>query len=317
MFIRKFYLNTLSEIFADLMKIFTQLLILSSIILSGCSVENPRSEIVTTIYPFKAIIKEIVGDKVEVKAVLPSGADPHTYEMLPSDFKTIQNASAFFFGSEALDGWASKIEVKNKTELITLVPEEYQIEISLNDASQDHHHSHITRNESYIIDPHFWVDPVTVNAMINNLVKEITKIFPDEAEYFRYNAKNFSDQLTELNKEIIHETSDIRNRSVFTAHPFYSYFFQRYGFTVAGSIEIAPGYHSTPKDIKQLMELVKKQDVKAIFTHKQHSDKPAKVLAEATGIADYELDPVGGVPGRISYKEIILYNLDIIKKAVK
>jgi zinc transport system substrate-binding protein len=113
------------------------------------------------------------------------------------------------------------------------------------------------------------------------------------------------------------ETADIEHRNVFTAHPFYSYFFERYNFFVAGSIEIAPGYHSTPKDIKQLMDLVKKQNVKAIFTHKQHNDKPAKVLAESTRIKEFELDPIGGVPGMMTYEEIILHNLDIIKKALK
>ena len=64
------------------------------------------------------------------------------------------------------------------------------------------------------------------------------------------------------------------------------------------------------------MELVKKQNVKAIFTNKQ-SDKPAKVLAESTGIHEYELDPIGGVKGRMMYEEIILHNLGIIKKALQ
>ena len=65
------------------------------------------------------------------------------------------------------------------------------------------------------------------------------------------------------------------------------------------------------------MELVKEENVKAIFTHKQHSDKPAKVLAEASGIKQYELDPIGGVTGEMTYKEIILHNLSIINDALK
>jgi zinc transport system substrate-binding protein len=298
------------------MKTISHILFISYLFISGCSVEKQKSQIVTTIYPFKAIIQEIVGDKFEVKSVLPSGADPHTYEMLPSDFKTIQNSAAFFYGSEALDGWAARIDLDNKIEMLKLVPEEFLIEIKVHNHFDDHHH-HGDDEESLGIDPHFWVDPITVNSMLTNLLHELLKIDPDNAEYYKNNADKFSAKLSDLDEKLKKETADIKYRNVFTAHPFYSYFFERYNFFVAGSIEIAPGYHSTPKDIKQLMELVKKQNVKAIFTHKQHNDKPAKVLAESTGIKEFELDPIGGVPGMMTYEEIILHNLDIIKKALK
>lgn len=297
------------------MKLSSHIIIISLFFLFGCSLEQQKSQIVTTIYPFKAIIQEIVGDKFEVKSVLPSGADPHTYEMLPSDFKTIQNSAAFFYGSEALDGWAARIDVDNKIEMIKLVPEEFLIEIKIHDYFHDHHYG--ADEESLGVDPHFWVDPLTVKAMVSNLVTEIIKIDPDNSEYYKNKAESFSIKLSELDVKLKTETADIKFRNVFTAHPFFSYFFERYDFFVAGSIEIAPGYHSTPKDIKQLMELVEKQDVKAIFTHKQHNDKPAKVLAESTGIKDFELDPIGGVSGRMTYEEIILHNLDIIKSALK
>jgi zinc transport system substrate-binding protein len=298
------------------MKTISHILFISYIFISGCSVEKQKSQIVTTIYPFKAIIQEIVGDKFKVKSVLPSGADPHTYEMLPSDFKTIQNSAAFFYGSEALDGWAARIDLDNKIEMLKLVPEEFLIEIKVHNYFDDHHH-HGDDEESLGIDPHFWVDPITVNSMLTNLLHELLKIDPDNAEYYKNNADKFSAKLSDLDEKLKKETADIKYRNVFTAHPFYSYFFERYNFFVAGSIEVAPGYHSTPKDIKQLMELVKKQNVKAIFTHKQHNDKPAKVLAESTGIKEFELDPIGGVPGMMTYEEIILHNLDIIKKALK
>jgi zinc transport system substrate-binding protein len=301
------------------MKAISHILVLSYLLFAGCAVEKQKSDIVTTIYPFKAIIQEIVGDKIDVKSILPSGADPHTYEMLPSDFKTIQNSAAFFYGSEALDGWAARIDVDNKIEMLKLVPEEFLIEIKIHNYFDDHTHNHHhgTDEESLGIDPHFWVDPLTVRAMLPALLNELIKIDPENEEYFRSNEKLFSVRLLEMDSLLRLETTDIQFRNVFTAHPFYSYFFEQYNFFVAGSIEIAPGYHSTPKDIKQLMDLVKKQNVKAIFTHKQHNDKPAKVLAESTGIKEFELDPIGGVPGRLTYEEIILHNLDIIKKGLK
>lgn len=281
----------------------------------GCSQKEQTSEIVTTIYPFKAIIQELAGNRFSVKTILPAGADPHTYEMIPSDFQSIQNSLAFFYGAETLDGWAAKINVDNKTELLSLVPEEYLIDIKIphyHHVEEDHNHT-----EHLGVDPHFWTDPLVVRAMIPGLLNELIKLDPQSESMFKSNAEKFASKLVKLDENIKSETDSLKFRNVFTAHPFYSYFFERYRFKVVGSIEIAPGSQPTPKDIKNLLDLVKQENVKAIFTHKQHSDKPAKVLAQSSGINEYELDPIGGVKGRMSYEEIILFNLQIIKEALK
>ncbi|MDT3695766.1 MAG: metal ABC transporter substrate-binding protein [Ignavibacterium sp.] len=284
-------------------------------IVPGCSKQEQKSEIVTTIYPFKAIIQELTGDRFSVIAILPAGADPHTYEMLPSDFQSIQNSRAFFYGSETLDGWAAKIIAVNKIELLSLVPPKNIIDIRI-----PHFHSHTQDDnemENMGVDPHFWTDPNVVRAMIPELLKELLKLDPTNEAAFNSNAEKFAERLIRLDQKIKNETDSLNFRNVFTSHPFYSYFFERYNFKVAGSLEVAPGSQPTPKDIKNLIELVKRENVKAIFTNRQHSDKPAKVLAESSGIKEYELDPIGGVEGRTSYEEIILHNLQIIKNALK
>jgi zinc transport system substrate-binding protein len=280
------------------------------LLIFGCSTSEKKSGVATTIYPFKAILQEIAGSRIEIKSILPAGVDPHTYEMIPSDLKTIQQAAVFFYGAESLDGWAANIETQNKVELIKLVPKEYLINIKIL-------HTHNYKIESLGIDPHFWLDPLTVKAMIPYLVNELIKVDPSGEKDFKINANKFSIKLSKLDKKIRLETKPLINRTVFMSHPFFSYFFTRYNFDIAGSLEIAPGHLSSPKEIKDLMDLVKKKNVKAIFTHKQHSNKPAKVLAESTGINQFELDPIGGIAERMTYEEMMLHNLSIIKQALK
>lgn len=279
------------------------------VLMVGCSPSKHKKEIATTIYPFKAILQEIVGDRFEIKAVLPPGADPHTYEMIPSDFKSIQNSLAFFYGSDKLDGWAAKIDVKNKIEMISLVPKQDLLDITVYHREGE--------NEHLGIDPHFWTDPMTVKAMLPNLVNALVKIDPNGEKEYRNKEELFSEQLIKLDSIIKKEVKDIKYKNVFTAHPFYNYFFNRYGFNVVGSLEITPGTQATPKELKNLIELVQKENVKAIFVNKQESDKPAQVLAESAGIKEFKLNALGGVKGEMTYEEIILHNLSIIKEALK
>jgi zinc transport system substrate-binding protein len=279
--------------------------------------DSQKSGVLVTIYPFKTIIQEITGNEINVDVLLPAGADPHTYEMSPSDFKKIQNARVFFYGAESLDGWAAKIEAGNKIELLKLIPKEFLIEFkSTNEHSHDennidNHHHH------FGTDPHFWSDPLTVNSMLKPLTEKLSLFFPDKKEIFKLNAEKFSERLIELDKNIKLQTMRITNRKIFSAHPFYNYFFYRYGFEVIGSLEISPGQQVTPRFLKNISDEIRRNNVKAIFINKQHISKPAKALAESVNINLVELDPFGGVDDLMSYENIIQHNLKLIIKALE
>lgn len=299
------------------MKYFKQILSTALVLLLlSCNKSNSdKSNIVVTIYPFKAILQEIVGDEVQIDVLLPGNADPHTYEMSPSDYKKIQSAKIFFYGAETLDGWAAKIDAENKTELLKLVPENFLIQIEMNenhssDLKEDSHHH-------YGVDPHFWTDPLTVNSMLEPLTQKLSEFYPDKKELFIRNAETFSRKLVELDKRIKEEIKSAKKEKVFSDHPFYDYFFKRYGIETAGSLEISPGLQLTPKFLRNVSEEIKRKKVKAIFINKQHKSKPAKVLAESVGIKAIELDPIGGINNYETYEQIILQNLNIIVSELK
>lgn len=297
------------------MKIRKILLILSFLlIIVSCAKEKQgKSNIAVTIYPFKSIVQEIVGNKVKIDVLLPAGADPHTYEMSPSDLMKIQNAKVFFYGAESLDGWAAKIETESKIELLKLIPKEFLIDIK---TSNDHSH-HSDDHNHYGVDPHFWSDPLTVNSMLDSLTKILSFLYPDHKEYFIENSLKFSKKLVELDKKIREQTKVLENTKVYSAHPFYNYFFYRYGIEVVGSLEISPGQQITPKFLKNVSEEISRKNVQAIFINKQHISKSAQLLAEYAKIKLVELDPMGGTNSLITYEDIILSNLNLIIRALR
>lgn len=297
-----------------LIKLFLILVILT--IFSSCKKDkSDKYSIAVTIYPFKAIIQEIVGNEIKIDVLLPAGADPHTYEMSPSDLKKIQDAKIFFYGSESLDGWAAKVESENKIELLKLIPKEYLIDIKMSDE-----HSHLSETEAhnhYGIDPHFWSDPLTVNSMLKSLTEKLSSLYPEMKEKFSRNAERFSERLIELDKRINKQAKAIEHSKVFSAHPFYNYFFKRYGINVVGSLEFSPGQQVTPKYLKNISEEIRSKNVKAIFINKQHISKPAKILAESVQVKIVELDPIGGTDKLMRYEDIIKHNFDLILKALQ
>ena len=86
---------------------------------------------------------------------------------------------------------------------------------------------------------------------------------------------------------------------------------------VVGIVEISPGYQSTPKDIKNLLDISKEKNVNVIFKLANHPEQTTKVFAETSGIKTVEIDPFGGVEGRMTYVQIINYNAKKILNALK
>lgn len=265
----------------------------------------PQLKISTTIYPFKSILQEITGKRAEINVILPPSADPHTFELTTSDYKKILNSKVIFFGSENLDEWITKVESVKKIELIKLVPQKFLKNIIA------------ANNKDYGTDPHFWTDPLTVKAMIPNLVEELINLDPQGKEIYKKNADSFSEKLINLDKKISSELAVVKNINVILSHPFFNYFLSRYEINVVGIVEISPGYQSTPKDIKRLLDISEEKKVQVIFKLINHPEQITKVFAETSGIKTVELDPFGGIEGRMTYVQLINYNAKKILNSLK
>jgi zinc transport system substrate-binding protein len=294
---------------------------ISVLVLISCDKKNDKVDILVTIYPFKFIVEEITKNELKIDVLLPASIDPHTYEMVPSDLIKVQKAELFIYGDKNLDGWAAKLEAKNKIQLSDLVPDTLRLDISEPISNHNLTHTHTlnhTHNHTHEgFDPHFWTDPLTVKGMIDNIVGLLIKYFPEKKKAFIENSELFKAKLDELDNVTYQKTKMIQSKNIFSSHPFYNYFFKRYGFNIVGFLEVSPGQVLSPKEMKMMMDLVKKNKVKAIFTNKQHSDKTTKILAESVGIKYYDLDPIGGTKGLMDYSTVINHNLEIINQALK
>jgi zinc transport system substrate-binding protein len=263
---------------------------------------------VATIHPIQEILKNVVGDRGAVEAVMPPGASPHTYEMKPSDINRVNSATALFSGDEHLDHWAHEFDNPNSIEMFGMVPADFQLEIK----------SWFGRNKNKSLgeDPHFWTDPLTVKALLPNLVQKLSKLDPQGKEQYKANAEIFAKNLDALSAQTAKTLKPIQGKSVLLSHPFFQYYLNRYQIELKGIIETNPGTEPTPRDIAEMIKAVKKEKINLILAHPQHSTRPSELVEESTNCKIVKLDPLGGVPGRMTYEEMIYYNTKIIYKAL-
>ncbi len=288
----------------------------------GCESQYSKPLFVASGYPVEEILKQVVGTGGEVMSLVPPGQSPHTYSPTPSQVYKVQSAKALFYVSNNLDRWVASLKPDNEIELMSLLPEEYKLSYNnMPGQSRTSHGGPLGRAGDTMkiknVDPHFWLDPLTVKGLVDNLVDTLSRLDPDHAASYRSNGEVFKKKLEVLDKQVSNILQGVKGRPVFLFHPSFRYMLARYGLVYLGAIESSPGKEPTPQTIVSIVDKIKSDGVKAIFTEPQLVSNPAKAIAEAAGIRVYVLDPVGGVKGRMSYSDMILYNAKTLRNALE
>jgi ABC-type Zn uptake system ZnuABC Zn-binding protein ZnuA len=297
----------------------------------SCSGESARPVYVATSHPVYEIIRELAGSRAEVVRLVEPGDSPHTYAPKPSEMFAVEQSMALFFVSENSEPWAHDLPAERKIALIDMLPDEYKLYF---DEEHKHHHDHTdttaeehnheasdsTHSDSArtkVVDPHFWTDPIAVKAILPALADTLAKLDPDHAATYRNNAQLFEKRLDLLDRQAEKILRPHRGKPVFLFHPSFRYMLKRYGLKYMGAIEPSPGKEPSPKAITKLISEIKESGATAIFTEPQLPDRPAEIIAEEAIVNIYEVDPVGGVEGRLRYPDLILYNAKVFAKALR
>ena len=105
--------------------------------------EEERPRVVVSILPLANIVYNIGGDRIDLDAIMPPGADPHTFEPRPSDAVKLAQADLIFVNGMHLDETTMRLaeaNLKDGAKLIELAaavagPDELIY-------GQEHHHGH-------------------------------------------------------------------------------------------------------------------------------------------------------------------------------
>ncbi len=154
--------------------------------------------------------------------------------------------------------------------------------------SERHHHHHHNHGGE---DPHTWVSPANVKIMAKNIFDALVNEDPKNLNYYKNNYETFLQEIENTDKKIKKILSKIPNNSKFMVfHPSWGYFAKDYGLTQL-AIEVE-GKEPKPKMLRKIIEKAKKENVKAIFTQQEFSDKSAKAIASEINIKVLKKTPL-------------------------
>ncbi|SHF94064.1 zinc transport system substrate-binding protein [Mariniphaga anaerophila] len=253
------------------------LLLALSISLLSCNSNKKTGEekpiIIVTILPQKTFIEKIAGDDFDVQVLVPHGASPESYSLLPSQLKDISHADVWFrlgyIGFEL--SWKDKIVELNKNMKVIDLSEG----LDLIKEKEIHHGDHSHHGG---IDPHIWLSPKLVKQMSERTADVLAEMNPGKAAEYKANYMKFVKEIDHLDIELRNALKEYKGRSFITFHPSLSYFARDYQLQ-QHTLE-SGGKEPTPQHMAKVVELAKKENIGVIYIQSEFDRDHARVFAE-------------------------------------
>jgi ABC-type Zn uptake system ZnuABC Zn-binding protein ZnuA len=275
---------------------------------SGQPAASRKPIAVTTLTVLADLIREVGGDKVEVKALVPPGGEVHTYQPTPDDIKSVARASIVFYNGAHLEEWIDEtIRSAGKPDLPIVVLSDGLPLIQEPDGDPN---------------PHLWLDVRNAEAYVEKIRDGLGRLDAANAGYYADRAKGYLDRLDELDRWIQTETDKIptARRKLVTFHDAFPYFAKRYGFSLQGVLVASPGKEPSARDLAALARRIKRERVPAVFAEAQFNPKAMEVLAGDTGVrvvTNLYNDSLSTGPEADSYIALMKHNVTQIVNALR
>lgn len=235
--------------------------------------------VVTSLGIFADMAANAGGDAVEVTALVPATADPHSWEPSIRHMRALAAADVFLYNGLGLEPWVERT-------LAAAAPADLSVVVLSEDlATAGDAHFHIGGSSSgnradsghpgnladadarQSGDPHMWLDIQRAIAYVRRMEEAFVRAAPAREEYIRRQTTAYVQELEELDRWFQQQIEAIppERRLLMTDHDAYVYMAERYGLRRVGFVTANPDREPSARELAQLVEEIRRQGVPALF----------------------------------------------------
>ncbi|MCF6254633.1 MAG: zinc ABC transporter substrate-binding protein [Thiomicrorhabdus sp.] len=225
--------------------------------------------IVTTTGMIADLTQNIGGKHVKVTALMGTGVDPHMYKATQGDLRRLSNADIILYNGLHLEGKLQEIFEKMARKkpvfaISSLIP---KTELIYHDNSPD---------------PHIWFDITLWQKAGKRVLQILISQDPSNQKTYEKNAQAYLKQLQQLHQWVLAEVQTIpkSRRILITAHDAFGYFGRAYDIQVKGLQGVSTASEFGLQDIRQLKEIIVRNQVQAVFVESSVSPRFIEALVK-------------------------------------
>ncbi len=232
--------------------------------------------VVTTLFPLYDMAKNVGEGKAEVALLLPPGVEAHTFEPKPSDIVKINNADIFVYTGSEMEPWVGDILKSLDNQNLIVV-----------DAGANTNKIQATFHDEDepvgAIDPHIWLDFDNAKIMVDNITNAFVKKDFQDSDFYLKNSVDYKVKIDDLDKKFGSALSSCKTKTlVYGGHYAFGYLAKRYGLNYLSAQGVSPNSEPTAKDLINLVDQIKKNNIMYVFYEELSSPKIAQTISSET-----------------------------------
>jgi zinc/manganese transport system substrate-binding protein len=280
-----------------------------------------KLNVVTTTEDLASIAREVGGDRITVESIAKGYQDPHFVEAKPSFILKLQKADLLIVvGRELEIGWVPPLIQQSRNAKIQPGADGY-VDASAEAKILEIPQGQITRAMGDVHplgNPHYWLDPENGKIIAREIVGKLSQLRANDKAYFEQRLADFTNRLTDAEKRWAATMAPYKGLKVVTYHRSFPNFTDRYGLDVIGYIEPRPGIPPSPSHTLDLIQEMKRQNVKIILVEPYFDLKTPNSISRETGARVVVMAPsVGGTKEVTDYFKLFDYDINTLGTAIK
>lgn len=251
--------------------ILSSLLVLTG--MSESSAAEKKFKVVTTFTVIQDIAQNVAGDAATVESITKVGAEIHEYDPTPQDITKALSADLVLWNGLNLELWFKRFFEDIKDVPLVIVTEGIE-PMPIQEGSYKGNPN-----------PHAWMSPTLALTYIENIRAAFVKYDPKNATIYNKNAQDYVAKIKALDAPLRERLAKIpeAQRWLVTSEGAFSYLARDYNLKEAYLWPINAEQQGTPKQVKNLIDLVRANKIPVVFSESTISDKPAKQVSKETG----------------------------------
>ena len=242
----------------------------------GAAADAPhRLRVGVTLHPYYSWTTNVVGSAdVEVVPVIPGEIDAGNYQPSPRDIASLADLDAIVVNGVGHDEFVfDMIKASGNTTITIIRP---------NDSVPLLRAAHGTAMNS-----HTFLSFTNAIQQTYFIARALGQLRPALAAVFQDNAAEYARRLRTIKADAARTLADARITRVVTVHDGYGYLMQEFGIEIVGVVEPAHGLVPSAAELERMVDLMKREKIRVVFSEESFPAPLLEVLRESTGARVY------------------------------
>jgi zinc transport system substrate-binding protein len=237
---------------------------------------KPMLKIGVTLHPYYSWTKNVVGDLpgYEVRPILPGEIDAGDYQPRPDDVKKLMDLDAIVVNGIGHDDFIMPMIKASGNKKIVI--------IHVNETTPQIHAAHGTG-----VNSHTFISFTNAIQQTYLIQRAIAALRPADAAALQKNAGDYARRLRLIKSKAAQQLAEAKITRVVTVHDGYGYLLQEFGLEVAGVVQPAHGLTPSAGELRDMVQLLRREKIKVVFSEETFPEAMLKVLRDEAGVKVY------------------------------